>query len=112
MRMRSATGLGLRDVDVVEQHRELLAAVARGDVDLARHFLQHARDAPQHLVADRVAVAVVDLLEVVDVAQQQRDLVVVALRALRADRRTAAWNVRWLVRPVRPSVVAIVSIFL
>ena len=60
----------------------------------------------QHAVADRVAEAVVDALEVVDVDQAR------APSALRVDvasasaSRRSVWNERWLPRPVSASVSA------
>ena len=52
---------------------ELLAAVSRDDVDLAHRVLEHRAELAQHAVAGEVARRVVDLLEVVDVEQQQRE---------------------------------------
>ena len=60
----------LRIVDVLEQDRELVAAEARGGVggaDARRHALGHLEQDP---VAGRVAEAVVDGLEVVEVDEQ------------------------------------------
>ena len=50
---------------------EFLAAVAAGNVHLARLFGQHFGDLAEHFVADLVAVRVVEFLEEVDVHQNQ-----------------------------------------
>ncbi len=55
-----------------QHERELLAAEARREVRGAAIRLQHGGEAAQHLVAGRVAERVVDALEVVEVADQQR----------------------------------------
>src|SRR4029079_16656765 len=63
-----------RPLVVRPEHRELLAADARGQLARAREgVVERARDADQALVARAVAVVVVELLEVVDVQQQQRE---------------------------------------
>ena len=53
------------------QHDEFLAAIAVDAVVGARRRVQFARDLAQRLVADRMAVTVVDGLEMVDVDDQQ-----------------------------------------
>ena len=58
-------------VGVDEDHGELLAAVARRDVDVADRRLDDAGDATQGRVAGAVSVLVVEGLEVVEVAEQQ-----------------------------------------
>ncbi len=57
-------------------HAELLAADAADDVGAANGVARDARDLNQHLVADAVAVHVVDALEVVEVEHQHGDRVV------------------------------------
>src|SRR5207237_2047530 len=57
--------LGLADVAAGKQDAELLAAVAIGDA--VAHFRESPADEPQDLVADVVAMRVVELLEVIDV---------------------------------------------
>src|SRR6056297_924288 len=52
---------------------ELFAADTADDALLAETFAQSGADPPQHLVSGQVAVHVVDLLEVVDVGQHQRE---------------------------------------
>ena len=64
-----------------EHYRELLAAPARGDVDLAHALAERLRELDQDAVADRVAVAVVDGLEAVEVGQRERDRPAEALGA-------------------------------
>ena len=63
-----------RGLVVAQQHGELVTAVAGEDVALADASLEPGRDLLQHPVADRVAVAVVDLLEPVEVAEQHHDV--------------------------------------
>ena len=62
--------LGVLDGGVGHHDHEFLAAIAARQVDGADIGSQAHRELAQHLVADVVAVAVVDLLEVVDVDQQ------------------------------------------
>ena len=69
-------------------HRELLAAVAREDVLGADRLRHHAGDGGQHGVTGQVTVGVVDLLEVVDVDEQQRQRLLVPDRE--ADLRVQA----------------------
>jgi hypothetical protein len=54
-----------------QQHGELLAAEPAHHVGLADLLPELGRQRAQHLVADQVAVTVVDPLEVIDVDQQQ-----------------------------------------
>ena len=56
-------------LDVLEQHRELVAAEARGGVGAADALVETARHLDQHLVAGGVPEAVVDRLEVVEVEE-------------------------------------------
>ena len=60
-----------RAIRSLQHQTKLLAPVAGHDVDLARARLQDGSHSPQDLVPCRVAVGVVDLLEVVDVSQQE-----------------------------------------
>ena len=76
------------EVDLATDHRELLAAVARQDVLGADRLRHHAGDGGQHRVAGQVTVGVVDLLEVVDVDEQQRQRLLVPDRE--ADLRVQA----------------------
>ena len=64
-----------------EDDDEFVARVADADVVRADRGAQHARDLAQRAVADVVAVVVVDLLEVVEVHDHQRDLGLQALGA-------------------------------
>ena len=64
-----------------QDDRELLAAVAREDLVAADALLDDARELLQHEVAREVAVDVVDLLEVVDVEHDERQIARVAARA-------------------------------
>ena len=70
-----------REVAGGEDDRELLAADAADDVRRADGGAQHVRHLEQQLVADAVAVHVVDLLEVVEVEHHERDGVVLRRRA-------------------------------
>jgi hypothetical protein len=56
---------------VGEQDRELLPAVAAGEVPGPQHAAQHRADVGQDLVPHRMAPRVIDLLEVVEVDEQQ-----------------------------------------
>ena len=77
----------LRAIGARQDHRELLAAVAAHAVAAPDALLQLRRHQLQHLVSAGVAVAVVKLLEVVDVDDQQRERATAAPAALElADR--------------------------
>ncbi len=65
-----------------QQQRELVAAEPEGGVRRAQAGAQRLGDLAQGLVAGRVAEGVVDELEVVDVADDERELVAVADGAL------------------------------
>src|SRR5688572_30976052 len=71
-----ALEIGLRQED-----RELLAAVARGKVDLTDGRAQDVGEGLEDVVAGLVAVAVVDLLEVVEVGEDEREAAAEALGA-------------------------------
>jgi hypothetical protein len=72
---------GAFEVGVDQQHHEFLAAEAAQRVRHAQLGLDARRDFAQHVVAGLVAMAVVDLLEMVDVDVHARDLVSLAARA-------------------------------
>ena len=57
-------------VDIARQHGELVAAETREHVVAARRAAEALDHRLQHLVADRVAVAIVDALEAVEVEQE------------------------------------------
>ncbi len=61
-------------VHPVDQDRELVAAQPRHGVAGAEKVLEPAGDAHQQLVADRVAEAVVDVLEAVEVEKEDREV--------------------------------------
>ena len=65
-----------------QDQRQLLATVARRGVGIAGIFLHHVRYMPEHRIALRMSVGVVDGLEVVDVEHDQADRVVVAAHLL------------------------------
>ena len=74
--------LGSIDGGFGEDHHELLAAVARDDVDgahVAAHLHPHL---PQDVVANQVAVLIVDPLEVIDVHHEHRQLLMKPARAI------------------------------
>ena len=73
-RMRSASSSAPSCVGLRQRDDELLTAVARRLVDAARLLAQDPADRPQHGVALRMAVGVVDRLEVVEVEDQQREV--------------------------------------
>ncbi len=64
-------GGGVGPHQMRRQHRELVPAQPRDQVVLAHRRLQPVADPDQHLVADGMAVDVVDALEAVEVQQQQ-----------------------------------------
>ena len=101
---RLGRGGGLRRGGARAEHdRELVAAVPGDQIGRPGRRLQPVRDRDEHLVADQVAVGVVDVLEPVEVDQQQRDRVGPRRsRAIRADSRRV--SVSRFARPVRPSV--------
>ena len=72
--MRRGDLAGLLLVGLDGDERELVAAVAGGEVVGAGPAAQRVADAAQHLVADEVAVLLVDLLEVVEVDEDQREV--------------------------------------
>ena len=65
---------GLLLVGLDREQRELVAAVAGGDVVGAGPAAQGVTDAAQDLVADQVAVLLVDLLELVEVEEDQGEV--------------------------------------
>ncbi len=69
--------------------REFLASQARGGVELPARVGEPPGHLPEHLVSDPVAVAVVELLEVVDVDAQPSTEPPVAPRAAELGRRLA-----------------------
>ena len=74
-----ADALGVRPLGVGEDDDELLAAVARGQVERpAREAREHARNRLHRLVSGLVSVAIVVGLEVIDVRQQERDRLAIA----------------------------------
>ena len=78
--MRSATTSEAAVGRGLEEHEELLAGEPRRGVALAHERREPFRRQPQQLIAARVAVAVVDLLEAVEVDVERRARVVVAPR--------------------------------
>ena len=63
------------------KHRDqFLAAVAGCEIDFANTFLQDLGDQPKHLVADLMAVIVVEFLEVIDVDQEDAERLVLLHR--------------------------------
>ena len=72
-RTRSATRIASSRLAAREQHDELVAAVARGDVVVLGVGDERVGDLAQHRVTGLVPVGVVDLLEVVDVEHEQAD---------------------------------------
>ena len=76
-RRRPRPGFG----DVLEQHGELVAAEARGDVGAADGVVEPARELDEHLVARGVAERVVDGLEVVEVEEDHGRRACLARRA-------------------------------
>ena len=71
----------IETVGVGQDERELLAADPGEVVDLALHGAGDGREALERLVADAVAEAVVDRLEVIEIHHQHRHRAASALRA-------------------------------
>src|SRR5687768_16885157 len=85
-RLESAGELLAADqIRLGEQDGELLPAVADGEVEVADVLAEHVGEAPQHLVSGLVAVAVVDLLEVVEVGEHEGERVAEPLGAAHLD---------------------------
>jgi hypothetical protein len=76
VRIRSARRMPSNSAD---EHGELLAAVARGDVRVPHQLPQRFAEAAQQRVAGLVTVAVVEALEAVQVEHDQRQVAAVAL---------------------------------
>ena len=72
-RIRSAISSARGDLGVGQQDRELLPAVAAGEVPAPQRAAEHRADVRQDLITHRVPALVIDLLEVVQVDQEQRD---------------------------------------
>ena len=71
---------GVFGAGVGQQHEELLAAVASGEVALAHAGDECGSDGGEHVVAGAVTVGVVDLLEVIEVEQDRRERAAAARR--------------------------------
>src|SRR5713101_1406000 len=68
-------------VRLVQHQRKLLAAVSGADIGFPRAGAQDRGQLGEHCIAVKVAVGVVDLLEVVEVDHQESDRLVVAARS-------------------------------
>ena len=95
-----ALQVGLR-----QDHGELLAAVARGQIAALDRLGQHLRHQTQHLIADLMAVGVVELLEMIDVGEQQRQRLPRSRLLVRGGASSWSKYLR-LAIPVRLSVFA------
>src|SRR5207244_7522108 len=73
---------GARQAGLRQRDRELLAPVARRLVNTARLLTQHPAHHAQHVVPPQVAVGVVDLLEIVDVEDEEREVMTKSMRPL------------------------------
>ena len=101
--MRPATRLGVgRAERRLDQHGELVAAEPGHRVAVAHRRAQPVGDLDQQLVAGRVAEAVVDLLEAVQVEEQHGHVVVVAA-ARRSASASRSRNSARLASPVSAS---------
>ena len=83
---------------IAQQHRELVTAQTRDHVGGAQPLPQHVSRPVEDRVADGVAVAVVDVLEVVEVDHQQRRWTAVVDSVVRVD---LAFELALEVTPVR-----------
>ena len=106
--LRDAARVGARRA--LEDRDELLAAVAADEVRLAQAALEQPAERPQHVVAGQVAVELVERPEVVEVEQDDRQGMALALPASRARAavsvRNASSRKRRLWRPVSGSRIA------
>ena len=66
-------------LDRIEQQQEFVAADPRQDVGFAQVQPEPLGHLDQQRVADRVAVIVVDVLEIVDVEKRQREMALSAV---------------------------------
>jgi len=82
-------GDGLLGARIGQHHTELIATIARRRVAFAQMQRQAGADHSQYVVAYQVAMAVVDLLEVVDVEQRQVALGAVRLAAAELSQQHA-----------------------
>ena len=73
LRSRSPTAAAWFKRGAGHQHREFLAAEPPNHIAVAHAVFRDRGDPPQHVVADRMAVAIVDQLEMVDVEQRDRE---------------------------------------
>src|SRR5581483_3096400 len=76
-----------------QQHQELLAADAVGEIERAQLLAQHVGDVLQDGVSRHMTVGVVDVLEVVEVAHDQPDRLARAARDLRELERAVLQRV-------------------
>ena len=99
----SATSIASLGLAVAQDDRELVAAEPRDEVELADALPQQPADVGDELVADRVAEAVVDDLEAVEVEHQQRAASSLLARATPITRSSSASKRRRLCSPVSGS---------
>ena len=94
--LRDPLGERVRDGEVAvgDDDRELLATRPADVVALTDGRAELDRELREHLVADRVAVDVVDSLEVVEVEHQERDGAALGRRLGRPPSRSRSWNAR------------------
>ena len=95
--------LGAIDVGRRQQHRELVAAEPRHRVGRAQGAAQARRHFLQHQIAGVMAERVVDLLEAIEIDQQDRQALVVAMRA--QDRLLQAIEEQRAIRQVGQRIV-------
>ena len=95
----------------VEQNDELVAAEARSNVVMPQFGQESLGDAHQQRVADRVAEAVVDRLEAVEVEEQHRE-VIVRIVAMATERALKLFQEALTVgQPGEPVVVGLLNQF-
>ena len=75
-RTRSATARAGLEIRSRKHRDQFLAAVAGCEIDFANAFLQYLGHQPKHLVADLMAIIVVEFLEVIDVDQEDAERLV------------------------------------
>ncbi len=90
----------LRGIGLHQHHRELVAAVAEGGVHRAELLAEQRPHLAQHRAAHQVSVGVVDVLEVVQVEEEERDRVAEAPGAGDLGVELLRRSARTLPRPV------------
>ena len=76
--LRERLGAGV--IGFGQEHQKLLASIPGDDIAQPNGIEQQSRHIAQYIVADEVAICIVDALEVIEIDHQQRECGVVAQR--------------------------------